>query len=154
MAESQSIRCLVVPVGDVQWLVPAAVVAEVTDPGTAVPGGGGDRLAGFADWRGRRIPLMRPDSEPAPVTQGGASRLLVLKALSGALPVSHYGIVTQGIPRIAGVTVDTLAPGDTEVDDGRFTPVLAAGESALLPRLDALEPELAAALAAAGGVNP
>ncbi|MFB4202276.1 hypothetical protein ACEZHJ_00595 [Arhodomonas sp. KWT2] len=152
MAESQSIRCLVVPVGGVQWLVPAAVVAEVTDPGTAVPEGGHDRLAGFADWRGRRIPLMRPDDD-TPATHGG-SRLLVLKALSGTLPVSHYGVVTQGIPRIASVTMDTLAPGDAGVDDERFIPVLAAGESALLPRLDALEPELASALAAAGGVNP
>ncbi|MDZ7811113.1 MAG: chemotaxis protein CheW [Arhodomonas sp.] len=88
MAEADTIRCLMVPVGEGRWLVPGALVAEVIDyrePGEA-PADAPPWLAGFVAWRGRQIPTLRPEvlAGEAP-SAGGEARLLVLKAVTGRL---------------------------------------------------------------------
>ena len=154
MAQSQSIRCLIVPVGQASWLIPGALIAEVVNYHTPEGDAGDDWFAGYLPWRGVKVPVVEGRALVAattPVYSG--ERLLVLKAVGESLPMAHYALVADGIPRLLNVDEDVVAPGyqGSEADPSPLLlPVLAAGEEALLPRLDRLEEELASRLPAGG----
>lgn len=154
MAQSQSIRCLVVPVGPASWLIPGALIAEVVNYRDPEGDPGVGWFVGYLPWRGVRVPVVegRALVTAEPPADGG-ERLLILKSVGDALPVPHYAVVADGIPRLLNVNEDVLAAGHEGPEaDGLdlLLPVLAAGEAALLPRLDRLEEELASRLPAGG----
>ncbi|WP_435103059.1 chemotaxis protein CheW [Arhodomonas sp. AD133] len=147
MAEADSIRCLIAPLGNQRWLIPGAMVAEVVSYQEPESGGGPDWFAGFARWRGQRLPVVAPELLSGERHEPGArARLLVIKAVTGRLPTDYYALVAGGIPHLHNATESTLAPAGGGGDE-LTTPVLAAGEEMLLPALDIIETRLAEAVA-------
>lgn len=134
-------------------LVPAAGVAELVrleapePPGATAP----DWLCGYLQWRGLRLPLIRPLVAAGPA--GGAlprAYAAICVAPSGATVPPFFAIESPGMPRLERVTPAVLAPPDPGAplpDLGPFA--LAAlrlrGRSAGLLDLEALERALAGA---------
>ena len=144
MAENvQSIRSLILPIGDHNLLIPTTVVAEVvghTPPERA--GAGPAWLLGHVTWRGQSVPCVAFEvlGGGAPLSAGARARTVVLKAVGGRSGMPYIALRTDGIPRLVNVERD----GVERQEDGRALPgvsdaVLTRGESALIPDLDSIE---------------
>ncbi|MGB0713729.1 MAG: chemotaxis protein CheW [Gammaproteobacteria bacterium] len=137
------VRCLLIPLGGVQMLLPNASVAEIVNYREPRTIDNAPRwYAGELSWRGSEVPLLAleaasGDSLP---TKNRSTHVVVLTSLSGRTDMSHFAIVVQGIPHIIQADVSSLQP----VDQGLTSPVALAhvkihGQAAFIPDLDLLE---------------
>lgn len=151
--QEPTIRGLLIPLADATLLLPGAVVAEVIGYQDPAPMPGHDALSwllGAADWRGLRLPVVSVEAllGGAVADAGVRARLIVLKAVSGQSQMPFFAVLAQQIPRLATVTPDTIEPlGEDEepaADDYRH--VLANGEPAVIPDLQAIESQVYGAI--------
>ncbi|MEY1660735.1 chemotaxis protein CheW [Isoalcanivorax beigongshangi] len=140
----RDIPSLLVPMRERPWLVPETLLAEVLPlRHPERPGRGRDWLLGWIRWRDEELPLVSFErlNQTGPVVVGEGARIGVLRGLGGVLP--HYAMVFQGEPQ--PLTVAPTALQDTGSGRGPMEAhrVQVAGESAVVPDLDALETVLA-----------
>lgn len=152
MARSNDeIRGILVQAGDERLLLPNATVAEVlarvpVQPVADAP----PWLQGTIDWQGWQVPLF------SMVNLGGlgrevvtaASKIVVLKTLTGGEAMPYLGLLTQSFPRLISVPRDGLLADASEesLPEGVQMRVLLGDEAALLPDLEAIERMVAGAI--------
>lgn len=145
MAElPREIRGLMIPVANGRLLLPNATVAEVmTYSEPEAKDSGPDWLLGMVNWRGWRLPLVS-FSRIAGIGREDSfanTKIAVLKALGGDPKLPYLAVLTQGFPRLATVTPESLVPTD---DDGQraagvLAEVLLRDDPATIPDLAAIE---------------
>jgi chemosensory pili system protein ChpC len=146
-----TIRAIVAPLTADSLLLPSSVVAEVIgfdkpNPITDSP----LWLLGDLEWRGWQVPIisfavLSQAAERDPVTSG--SRILVIKTLTEQPSLNYLGILIQGLPRLTKLTAQSLSPASGEqLSPVVFSRVDVDDQSALVPDLQALTEEVAAAL--------
>jgi chemosensory pili system protein ChpC len=127
-------------------VLPAAAVAEILRTPILEPADGGvpDWLAGYIDWQGLRLPLIRPVNTVAgSEDRSGALHAAVCFAPGGAAQLPFFAIASPAVPRLEEVTPADLS-AETRVPPpatGPFilTALRLAGRSAGLLDLDAIE---------------
>ena len=156
MAElPREIRGLMIPVANGRLLLPNATVAEVvTYTAPERQDNAPDWLLGMVTWRGWRLPLFSFSRIAGIGHEDNFSntKIAVLKALGGDPKLPFMAVLTQGFPRLATVTPESLVP--TDDDDGhRATGVLAEvlvrDDPAIIPDLARIEAMVLAALSPA-----
>ncbi len=113
MAEQDSIRCIQLPLLDMQLLLPNSVVAEIISyvrPEQAVD----DWLDGVMIWRGVSVPVVSVEKmcNQAHVEPGVRSRIAVIYNLNNDDDMPYLGIIMQDIPR-AYLAEEDRMPGET-----------------------------------------
>ena len=147
------IRGMLLPIVGGHILLPNANIAEIityTDPEQVqdVP----SWVFGRMVWRGWSVPVFS-FSQMSGVSDSEdflASKLAVLKGLSGNPKMPFIATISQGFPKI--VTLNQESMIQKEIDDLPFgvnSVVEVNGVEAFVPDLDIVEPELVSAL-----VNP
>jgi chemosensory pili system protein ChpC len=126
-------------------LLPNTAVAEVIgfkdpQPRDDAP----DWLLGRIDWRGRRIPVIsweRAVEESEPDWSASRVRIVVLNTPNGNPALTHIGVLSVGIARLARIRVDTLTeePMDEKASPLVRASVIITGVPAWIPDLDELE---------------
>ncbi|MFT4197710.1 MAG: chemotaxis protein CheW [Pseudoxanthomonas sp.] len=153
MARSEDeLRGVLVQTGQERVLLPNATVAEVlarvpVEPVADAPAW----LPGTIDWHGWRVPLVSLPNlgggEHEQVLAG--SKMVVLKTLTGGESMPYMALLTQSFPRLVSVPRDGLLADASEeaLPAGVQMRVLLGEESAMLPDLEAIEAQVAQALA-------
>lgn len=150
----REIRGLMIPVANGRLLLPNATVAEVmTYTAPERQDNAPDWLLGMVTWRGWRLPLVS-FSRIAGIGHEdnfNNTKIAVLKALGGDPKLPFIAVLTQGFPRLATVTPESLVPTD---DDGHRAPgvlaeVLVRDDPAIIPDLARIEAMVATAMDAA-----
>lgn len=143
----EAVHCLLIPIFGESLLLPNAAVAEVvaytdSEPATNAP----DWFLGHMKWRDLRIPLISFEAATggklAPLQKH--SRIAVLNTLNQNKQLSHFGIVTQGIPHLQVVQEKQLSRDESPSDPKNSIAdyVVLNGETVLVPNLDDLEKRL------------
>lgn len=143
----EAVHCLLIPVFGESLLLPNAAVAEViayTDVEAVenVP----EWFLGYIIWRDQRIPLISFEAasggQVAPLQKN--SRIAVLNTLNHNQKLSHFGIVTQGIPRLHVVQEKNLTRDEEPADERAaiVDQIQLNDETVLVPDLDNLEERL------------
>ncbi len=143
----EAVHCLIIPVYGESLLLPNAAVAEVvayTDVESIdnVP----EWFLGYMNWRDRRVPLISFEAasggKPAPLQKN--SRIAVLNTLNRNQTLSHFGIITQGIPHLHVVQEKHISRDERPADirNSIADYIQLNEETVLVPDLDSLEERL------------
>ncbi len=100
MAEQESIRCIQLPLLNMQLLLPNAVVAEIISY-VRPEQSGADWLDGVMIWRGVSVPVISVEKmcQQDHVEPGVRSRIAVVYNLLNDDDMPYVGIILQDIPR-------------------------------------------------------
>ncbi len=146
MAETESIRCMQLPIENAQLLLPNSAVAEIigfTQPETQNQES--DWFTGLISWRGVMVPVVSIErlcqsaySEPGP-----RSRIAIIYNPDGENDLPYLGLILKDIPRAYLAEQERLIESIVEVD----CPYLASRADAMLeelmvPDLDAIISDL------------
>jgi chemosensory pili system protein ChpC len=106
------IRCLLIPVGEEQLLLPSAIIAEITaysEP-TLITKQQPDWLLGRIDWRNQNVPLLAVENLLSLPTISSAVkyRTVILYGLENLQVLPFYGLRMSEVPRSLIVTADSL----------------------------------------------
>jgi chemosensory pili system protein ChpC len=146
-ATTGTIACLLTPVTGKQLLLPNVTVAEVV-PGNELmppPEGSAPWRMGAVSWRGNAIPVIAFEGLNGQAIPRECERVAIISGISAQRDLPYYGIVVQGIPRLAKVKIAELEDLDgASTGPVEFLQVRYAGELAVIPDLDALEAHLLA----------
>jgi len=112
MAQAESIvRTQIIPLTGMNLVLPNTSIAEVINysaPSTVkgVP----DWYLGMVSWRGINIPIVSFEkaNEVKAARKSKSTRIAVLNGVSGNDKLSFYGIVVQGIPRLASIDESSI----------------------------------------------
>lgn len=150
MSNNSAVRCLLIPFGAGQLLLPASVIAEITsyNEPEQLYENQPDWLLGIINWREQRIPLLsfeKAFSLPM-VNSVNKARTVVLYGLESTHTMAFYAFKTVDVPStIAKVTKDDLI---CNLEDEKHTGLLFnvkvhKTDTAWLPDLSYLENLLA-----------
>ncbi len=148
-ATTGTIACLLTPVTGKQLLLPNVTVTEVVAGNELVPAPDGSPAwkLGMLSWRDMLVPVIAFEGLNGQSVPRECERVAIISGISAQRELPYYGIVVQGIPRLAKVKIaeledlDGAATGPVE-----FLQVRYAGELAVIPDLDALEAHLIASV--------
>jgi len=136
------VRSLWVPLRNMNLLLPNVAVAEIGSYKTPVQQPGmPEWMLGTVKWRGGDIPVISLEalcgvSIPSnPVF----SRLMVVNSVRPDSTVSHYAIVTAGLPGLIQFGADTAQAVHDPQQDGVHCLVQIGNEQAVIPDLDYLQ---------------
>ncbi|MDM8559840.1 chemotaxis protein CheW [Candidatus Parabeggiatoa sp. HSG14] len=139
------IRCLLIPIGDEQLLLPSAVIAEVfpyNKPEYLVENAP-NWLLGIFNWRNQRIPLLSIEnvlSLPQIMTSVKKQRTIILYGLESTQTMPFYAFLATDIPRSIVITEETLINPNTDIHTGvAFQVTIKNKETVWLPDLTYLE---------------
>ncbi len=142
MAETDSIRCMQLPLNEFQLLLPNSAVAEIigyTQPQTEDTQE--DWFHGLISWRGVMVPVVSVERlcELQSVEAGARSRIAIVYNPSGDEGLPYLGLILQDIPRAYLAEEDRLIDALTSVE----CPYLASRADAMIeqlfiPNLDAI----------------
>ncbi len=145
-ATTGTIACLLAPIAGRQLLLPNVTVADVLPPTDLLPppAGAADWLRGHVVWRDAPVPVIAFEvlnGEPVPREH---QRIAILNSITGNSQLPFYGVLVQGVPRLAKVKIAELEDLESApVGPVEFLQVRYSGELAVIPDLDALEARLA-----------
>jgi chemosensory pili system protein ChpC len=143
----EAVHCLLIPIYGESLLLPNAAVAEVVAYTDVVPvDNAPEWFLGYMNWRDLRIPLISFEAasggEVAPLQKN--SRIAVLNTLNHNQQLSHFGIVTQGIPHLHVVQEKNISrdekPAEHRTSIADY--IQLEEETVLVPDLDNLEERL------------
>lgn len=144
-ATTGTIACLLVPVTGRQLLLPNITVAEVV-PVTemaAAPVGSPAWHLGFITWRDMQVPVVAFEGMNGQAVPREHEQVAIVSGISAQRDLPYYGIVVQGVPRLAKVKIAQLEDLEgAPTSEVEFLQVRYAGELAVIPDLDALEAHL------------
>lgn len=139
-------------------ILPNAALAEVVTRNrlqllSPAPGSkAGSARIGSLQWQGRELPVISFEAlngGSIPPTGHRRARLVVLHALSERLPSRAYALLCEGHPQLMPLNVAALQSAPLRSDDRPefvLTRVRIATREALIPDMERIEAELAAAL--------
>jgi chemosensory pili system protein ChpC len=102
MADNDSIRCMQLPLLNMQLLLPNSAVAEIIGYSEPVIGEeGSDWYDGRISWRGVMVPVISVEKMCQGQSQnpGPRTRIAVVYNLNGDEDLPYLGIILQDIPR-------------------------------------------------------
>ena len=151
-AVHDKIRSLWVPLREMNLLLPSIAVAEVSS--YRVPEVCADTpewFLGMVKWREQMIPMIMLEAICGLAVPSNPvfSRLMVVNSVRQDSPVSHYAIVTAGLPGLIQFDPDTADEVSEHQGDGLRCIVRIGNEEAIIPDLDYLQTLLEQQLAAA-----
>ncbi|MFO7602183.1 MAG: chemotaxis protein CheW [Gammaproteobacteria bacterium] len=143
----EAVHCLIIPVFGAELLLPNAAVAEVvsyreSEPAENTP----EWFLGYINWRDLRVPLISFEAatgeQAAPLQKH--SRIAIFNTLNNNPQLTHFGIVTQGIPHLQVVQEKQLTREETPAETRKsvLDYVQLNDEAVLVPDLDDLERRL------------
>ncbi len=152
---ADELYAVLMSVHDDTVLLPNAAVAEVLARDALQAATDGPAwLAGYCDWNGRRVPVVRFE-----VLNGGArgadprrERIVVLRSLGLHVPGGHIALVALGYPHLVTLNRAAMRPtplDSADLDELVLSRVRIASQVALIPDLEAIEARIAGALASA-----
>lgn len=144
-ATTGTIACLLVPVTGRQLLLPNITVAEVIAMTeiTPAPAGSPAWHLGFITWRDQPVPVVAFEGMNGQNVPREHERIAIVSGISAQRDLPFYGIVAQGVPRLAKVKIAQLEDLEgAPTGEVEFLQVRYAGELAVIPDLDALEAHL------------
>jgi chemosensory pili system protein ChpC len=152
---TDELYAVLVAVHDDTLLLPNSAVAEVVARDALQPSSSGPEwLAGWCDWNSRRVPAIRFELLNGGTRGGDArrERIVVLHSLGNAVPGGCIALVALGYPHLVTLNRAAMRPLALDASD-REALVLArariASQVVLIPDLEAVEAEIAGALATA-----
>ena len=121
MAQVESVvRTQIIPLTGMSLVLPNTSIAEVIGYSKPEPvKNSPDWFLGMATWRGLTIPIVSFEkaNEVKFARQSKSTRIAVLNGISGNNELSFYGVVAQGIPRLASLDeASILAVENPKVD--------------------------------------
>lgn len=103
---SSVVRTQLIPLADMNLLLPNTCIAEVISLGELNPvKKSPDWFLGMMDWRGVRIPVISFEAANGISTEAPSrsSRVAVLNGINGDENLPFYGVISQGIPKLAAL---------------------------------------------------
>ncbi len=101
MSNENFVRCLLVPLGDKQLLLPSAVIAEISPYQTPKPVDNQPNwLLGIFEWRNQQVPLVAIEKSLS--TSSGADkkhRSIILYGLESSQLMPFYAFTSSDIPK-------------------------------------------------------
>ena len=144
-ATTGTIACLLVPVTGRQLLLPNITIAEVVAAAeiSPPPENSAPWHMGFIRWRDMMVPVVAFEGMNGQAIPREFERIAVISGISAQRTLPYYGIVVQGVPRVAKVKIAQLEDLEgAPTGPAEFLQVRYAGELAVIPDLDALEAPL------------
>ncbi|MDN6319655.1 MAG: chemotaxis protein CheW [Marinobacter sp.] len=139
---SQTLSCVMIPVGGRQLLLPNVSIAEVVDYASNDAGPGApDWLAGHLEWRGLNLPVISYDAANGgnlSIPGDNRGRIVVLNSINNT-KLRFMALITQGIPSQVRITEDHVKQLAGENGPADLMQVEVDGEEAWIPNLDYLE---------------
>ena len=112
MEQAESIvRTQVIPLTGMNLVLPNTSIAEVINYSTPSPvKNSPDWYLGVVSWRGINIPLVSFEkaNDVKAARKSKSTRIAVLNGVSGNDKLSFYGVVVQGIPRLASLEESSI----------------------------------------------
>jgi len=141
---SQTLSCVMIPMGDRQLLLPNVSIAEVVDYASSEAGADKPSwLVGYLDWRGLNLPVISYDAANGgaqSVPSGNRGRIVVLNTIGEHhQQVPFMALVTQGIPSQARLTESQIKRLDGDAGPADLMQVEIDGDDAWIPNLEYLE---------------
>ena len=94
--EKEALHCLLLPIGDMLWLVPSVMGAEVLSKS-----GEGHSYA----WRGLDIPLVSgTDLIPDLNVKAAYERIIVMQSVQAETKIPFWGLLLNQLPQIVSLT--------------------------------------------------
>lgn len=139
------IRCLLIPIGGGQILLPHAVIAEVCPyhKPEQIAENQPNWLLGRVNWRHQQVPLLSIEealSLSVAISAEKKYRMVILYGLESTALMPYYALRTIDVPRTISVTEEslTLVPSP-EVRTGLVFSAMYNSEKVWLPDLSFLE---------------
>jgi chemosensory pili system protein ChpC len=160
MAQAESIiRTQIIPLTGMNLVLPNTSIAEVIayiKPSPAEEESP-DWFLGMVNWRGLTIPIVSFEkaNEVKFARKSKSTRIAVLNGISGNDELSFYGVIVQGIPRLATLNEDSIE----EVSSHKMTLPLALAQTkieeqdVIIPDQKEIEKMLKKAGAAVGHIT-
>ncbi len=145
MSNNNAVRCLLIPFGAGQLLLPTAVIAEVTfyNEPEQLNNNDPDWLLGIINWRDQRIPLISIEKALSlPIIHSvNKARTVVLYGLESPHTLGFYAFKTVDVPRTITATADNLInnPNADKYTGLLFNVTVHQTENAWLPDLSYVE---------------
>jgi chemosensory pili system protein ChpC len=142
-AAAIDIRSVLIPLSEIQLLLPNVVVAEVLGYQDPAPREGApDWYLGDLSWRGGSIPMVsieRLMGDPM-LTPQRRGRTIVTNTLNGEKALPHIAIVAQSIPSLVRVSEDNVEPVAEDEPPYLVSKVVGINNiTVMIPDLDELE---------------
>jgi len=142
-----TVRCLLVPLGAGQILIPSAVVAEVCpySEHESVSDNQPNWMLGIINWRHQRVPLLSIEEALSLPVASSVKKYstVILYGLESTQTMPFYAFLSSEVPRTLTVTEETLSNLSANVRTGVvFKVKVDKTETALLPDLSYLENRL------------
>lgn len=105
------VRSQIIPLTDMNLVLPNTCIAEVINYSEPMPvDNAPDWFLGNLLWRGITIPVVSFEAANEVPSAGisKATRIAVLNGVSGNEKLSFYGVVVQGIPRLAALEQEEI----------------------------------------------
>ncbi len=138
-----TVRCLLIPIGEGQILLPSVVIAEVSPDMEISPLSDNQPswLLGIINWRGQNVPLVSLENALSlPIVTSKKSRTVILYGLEYGQTVPFYAFNTTDVPRTFLVNEDSLTKPSTDVGPGLvFNVHIENSETTWIPDLSYLE---------------
>ena len=139
---NEKVRSLWVPIRDANLLLPNVAVAEISS--YRVPSrlnGMPEWCLGTVKWQGNDIPVISIEAVCGLSQQSNPvfSRLMIMNSVRPDSQVSHYAIVTAGLPGLIQFGQDTADQVEPCANDGLKCIVRIGNEDAIIPDLDFLQ---------------
>jgi chemosensory pili system protein ChpC len=144
-AAVKEVRSVLIPLHELQLLLPNAVIAEVIayQKPEPVEAGKPDWLVGTILWRGVIIPVVSFEGMLGErvVMPGHRGRIMVMNTLNQNQKVTHIGLLVQAIPSLVRVNAENIIPlnPDDELDVLVKQQVELDLNPAMIPDLDEIE---------------
>ena len=143
--DSDSMACLMIPIGESNLLIPNVTVAEIL-PWRRIKRWEGcpEWCMGLLGWRGETVPVVRFERFNEANSGAGKGRcLLIMNRTQKGSDREFYGLAVDGLPRLVRLSNDDLEnlPGSLKAADAAHLQV--GLESAVVPRLSYIEEQLA-----------
>lgn len=142
---AKEVRSVLIPLNELQLLLPNAVIAEVIgyQQPEPVEAGMPEWLIGRFSWRGVIIPVISFEGMLGDrvVLPGHRGRIMVMNTLGQHQKLTHIGLAVQAIPSLVRVNANNVAPVNTEDE---FNPLIKQQveldmNPATIPDLDEIE---------------
>lgn len=141
---SQTLSCVMIPMGERQLLLPNVSIAEVVDYASSEAGSDTPEwLVGYLDWRGLTLPVISYDAangSPLSLPGGNRGRIVVLNTIGEYhQQIPFMALVTQGIPSQARLAENQIKRLDGEAGPADLMQVEVDSDRAWIPNLEYLE---------------
>ncbi|MBE9562391.1 MAG: chemotaxis protein CheW [Proteobacteria bacterium] len=141
MLNKNFIRCLLIPLGNKQILLPSAVIAEVypyqePKPVEAQP----NWLLGILDWRNQQVPLIAIEEVLSTnISSNKKQRSIILYGLESSNLMPFYAFTATDIPKPLLIKEEDLTEASSKPDKNYAFNVMYDSQTAWLPNLTDIE---------------